>query len=66
MAPKSFHRFNCAGQWCERREECRRYRIRLKREGEAGKEHPAMDWASFDIEALMVGDCVSFLPFRES
>ena len=65
MAPKSFHRFNCAGQWCERREECRRYRIRLKRVGETG-EHPAMDWASFDLEALIEGACSSFLEFRES
>lgn len=62
----ALHRSNCAGQACAERDGCRRYRIRLLREGETGKPHPIADWASFDIEASLLGECKSFVRFRDA
>ena len=58
-------RLNCAGQGCEQRMECRRYRIRLPRIGEGPEK--LFDWGSFDIEKLwFVGDCPALIKYRES
>jgi hypothetical protein len=56
-------RLNCAGVGCADREGCRRYRIRLPRLGEV--EHKIFDWASFDVERELKGDCVSLIKYRE-
>jgi hypothetical protein len=56
-------RLNCAGVGCGERDNCRRYRIRLPRLGEAEK---LFDWASFDIEKVLFGDCPAVIKYRES
>lgn len=56
-------RLNCAGQSCEKRNECRRYRIRLPR---AGAEPKIFDWASFDVEQERLGECKALIVFREA
>lgn len=48
---------NCAGQWCEERMRCRRYRTRTMTNGTLG-------WASFDVERVRFGDCPSFVAYR--
>jgi hypothetical protein len=58
-------RLNCAGQGCEAREGCRRFRIRLPRLGQVEVKHRLYDWASFDLEALQLGECRSFVAYRE-
>jgi hypothetical protein len=58
-------RVNCAGQGCEAREGCRRFRIRLPRLGQVELKHRLYDWASFDLEALLQGECRSFVAYRE-
>jgi hypothetical protein len=58
-------RLNCAGQGCEAREGCRRFRIRLPRLGQVELKHRLYDWASFDLEALQLGECRSFVAYRE-
>ena len=53
---------NCAGQACEDRERCRRYRVRV----DAGWHSGTGRWASFDIERLARGgECPSFKRFIE-
>lgn len=56
-------RLNCAGQGCAERNECRRYRIRLARKDQVGDVR-LYDWASFDIERSVYGDCLSFVQWR--
>jgi hypothetical protein len=55
-------RVNCAGQLCEEREECKRYRLRLQ--SPVKSEHPVFDWASFDIERIVFGDCLSLVRLK--
>jgi len=69
----SKERLNCAGQGCEERDECRRYRIRLARiVSEAHRivgvpyDEKVFDWASFDIERIWFGECKSLIQYRES
>lgn len=50
-------RANCAGQGCPEREQCRRYRVRLDLNWEAGTGQ----WISADLErAALGGECPSF------
>jgi len=57
-------RLNCAGQFCDEREECRRYRIRLAK---PESEPKVFEWASFDLERLLiVGECPVFVKFRDA
>jgi hypothetical protein len=50
---------NCAGQGCPERDGCRRFVLRLPTGG-----HKQFDWASFDIERMFFGDCLSFVEFK--
>jgi hypothetical protein len=59
-------RLNCAGQGCSERTECRRYRIRLPVERSKKEDEKVFDWASFDIEKIVFGDCKAVIKFRES
>ena len=53
---------NCAGQACEDRERCRRYRVRVDESWHRGTGR----WASFDLERLeRGGECQSFKRFIE-
>lgn len=47
---------NCAGQGCSERAYCRRYRVRIGEEWQRGTGQ----WASFDVEREMFGDCRAF------
>jgi hypothetical protein len=60
------HRVNCAGQGCGERDGCRRFRLRLPREGQTAvpSERLIFDWASFDLEKKS-GECPVFVKFRE-
>ena len=57
-----YERHNCAGQGCEVRDECKRYRLRLA--SQVRSEEPVFDWASFDLERVLFGDCPSFVRFK--
>ena len=54
---------NCAGQGCGERELCRRYLIRLASKRWIGDERQ-YDWASWDLERLVFGDCKMFIQWR--
>lgn len=61
------HRINCAGQGCEEREGCRRYRMRLPEQGQKAVQFERLryQWASFDVERAVFGDCPQFVRFRD-
>ena len=68
-APKysqgEFSKANCAGQGCEDREGCRRFRVRIV--GPSGEwERQFGQWISADLErAEMPGSCPYFVRYRE-
>lgn len=61
--PGILSRLNCAGQGCQDRDSCRRYRIVLGERNEASNRVVG-EWASFDIERLVFGDCRAFVVYR--
>lgn len=48
---------NCAGQGCEDRGSCRRYQVNIGDEWRVSTGQ----WASFDVERAMTGECKSFV-----
>ena len=50
---------NCAGQQCPERDGCRRYesRIPARKVVIEDRKIPIFEWASFDIERQIFGDC---------
>lgn len=58
---------NCPGQECHERESCRRYKENIPSGFHAVREDvriPVFEWASFDIEAALVGSCEVKIPWR--
>lgn len=60
-----FTRANCAGQGCTERMQCRRYRVRLEPQHEAGWERAGTgEWISADLERKAKGgECPVFRKF---
>lgn len=56
---------NCAGQRCDERSRCRRFQMRMPRGGFQAGAEPVFDWASFDLERAIFGDCVNFIRYNE-
>lgn len=65
MEIKRLNSLNCAGQGCQERDQCRRYRVRVNSPA-CTKEHPFGEWGSFDVERSRFGDCRQFVKFRAS
>lgn len=59
-------KLNCAGQGCADRETCRRYvnRIPDRKVIVEDREIPIFEWASFDIERSLMGDCSNYVQAR--
>ena len=60
-------KLNCAGVDCGERGGCRRWEIRIpdRQEVVEGVKVPRFEWASFDVERLLMGSCESRIVFKE-
>ena len=54
-------KLNCAGQRCSQRGTCQRYVKRVTTPSPAEGSHSTLQWASFDLEALLEGTCQVYL-----
>lgn len=50
---------NCAGHQCPERKTCKRFRSRIGTERATVGEHEVtvLQWASFDVERVLFGNC---------
>lgn len=58
---------NCVGRECPERDGCRRYEVRIPARIEIVRDHriPRMEWASFDIERMVEGNCPHRITLHE-